>query len=67
MGLGWNWALSDSLQSPGLALSCIPLPSHIPITTLTMTHLSILIHFMQGDACDLKPELTDYNVVFAGE
>jgi putative 4-mercaptohistidine N1-methyltranferase len=24
------------------------------------------IQFLQGDACNLKPELTDYNVVFAG-
>ena len=39
-----NWTLSDSLQSPGLALSSIP--SSVPTNhhnTLTMTHLSISI------------------------
>ena len=40
MGLGCDWTLSDSLQSLGLALSCIQflVPYHISII-LTMTFL----------------------------
>ena len=42
MELGCNWALSDSLRSPGLALSSIifPVPYHVSIT-LTITFLSL--------------------------
>ena len=53
MGLGCNWTLSDSLRSPGLALSSIlfSVPYHT-IYTLTTTHLSIT-YYMQARALEM--------------
>lgn len=37
----------------------------IKLDELGYTHLAQKVNFMQGDACNLKPQYTDYDLVFA--